>query len=94
MQHKTTVVITVFIVLVILFIVFTRIGGEEVIEAECSVDADCVAATCCHASEAVPLSQAPDCADIFCTTECVPGTLDCGQGEIKCLDGKCEAIIY
>lgn len=62
-------------------------------ETECSADSDCVPATCCHASEAVPLAEAPDCSDIFCTTVCEPGTIDCGQGEIKCVNGKCEAVI-
>jgi len=68
------------------------IGIEE--EKKCSVDDDCVAATCCHASEAVNVNYAPNCGGVFCTQECVPGTLDCGQGEINCVDGRCTVIIY
>ncbi|MBW2963602.1 hypothetical protein KY306_02400 [Candidatus Woesearchaeota archaeon] len=61
---------------------------------KCSVDSDCIAATCCHASEAVNKENAPDCSGVFCTQECVSGTIDCQQGEIKCVNGGCKVIIY
>ena len=98
MNKRIMVVMAVFMALVILFVVVSKMKGTVVqdpplIILECSADADCVAATCCHASEAVPLSEAPECSGIFCTTECAPGTLDCGQGEIKCLKGKCEVVL-
>jgi len=63
------------------------------VEKRCVTDDDCVAASCCHASEAVNIEYAPDCEDVFCTQECVPETLDCGQGIIRCVDGECRAII-
>ena len=69
------------------------VGKELGADKRCSGDEDCTAATCCHASDAVNLEYAPDCTDMFCTQECEAGTLDCGQGEIKCVNGKCEAIV-
>lgn len=60
---------------------------------QCTADADCVAATCCHAKAAINKDYAPDCSGIFCTQECVPETLDCGQGEIKCVESACEAVL-
>lgn len=63
-------------------------------EKQCSVDADCVLAQCCHAVDAVAKNYAPDCRGTFCTLECVPNTLDCGQGEIKCSSGKCIAQLH
>ncbi len=62
---------------------FTEIIG-------CEEDGDCVAATCCHPSECVHVSLAPDCSDVFCTEECAPGTMDCGCGECACIDGECR----
>lgn len=58
-------------------------------EKQCSRDADCVPAQCCHAADAVNRNDAPDCSGTFCTLECAPNTLDCGQGEIKCSAGQC-----
>jgi len=62
--------------------------------SECLKDDDCVPKTCCHASECVTLIKAPDCRDIFCTEECVPGTMDCGQGRCVCSEGECISEIY
>jgi hypothetical protein len=59
----------------------------------CSVDNDCVTATCCHVCEAVNKAAGPYCGGQICTPECVPNTLDCGQGEIKCIDESCEVIL-
>ena len=59
----------------------------------CTVDADCVPAECCHPTSCVAANQAPDCADVICTLECRPNTMDCGQGHCACQDGQCAAII-
>ena len=60
---------------------------------ECQADKDCVAASCCHASEAVPKGEGPDCTGQLCTMECVSGTIDCNQGKIKCLSGECQVVL-
>ena len=59
----------------------------------CSQDSDCVKASCCHATDVVNKENAPDCKGIMCTQVCEPGTLDCGQGQKKCLENICTAIL-
>ena len=61
-------------------------------EKVCSLDKDCVPAICCHASDTVNRDNAPDCRGILCTMDCVPETLDCGQGQMKCVQDQCRAV--
>jgi len=87
---------TIMVGLVIIAIVIVTgliLNFNIMIDGECAGDSECVPATCCHPKECVPKSQAPDCSDIFCSQECVPGTMDCGQGSCKCVEGKCNAMI-
>jgi len=58
---------------------------------QCSVDADCVPAQCCHPTGAVNKAYAPDCAAVLCTASC-EGPLDCGAGEIKCVSNRCTIV--
>lgn len=62
-------------------------------EMGCLTDADCVPASCCHPDSCTPAVRAPNCTDIVCTEECVPGTLDCGQGHCACMNGSCQPVI-
>ena len=57
---------------------------------ECSVDSDCVPASCCHADACVAVGNAPDCSGIYCSQECKENTLDCGQAKCVCDAGKCS----
>jgi len=57
---------------------------------ECTTSADCVPASCCHATSCVTKSRAPACEGMMCTLECQFGTLDCG-GSCGCVQGKCIA---
>lgn len=57
---------------------------------ECRGDDDCVPAACCHPTTCVPVAQAPSCAAVMCTRQCVPGTLDCGQAHCTCVAGRCN----
>ena len=59
---------------------------------ECSLDSDCVPKICCHAASCVSVDDAPDCSNLFCTDECVEGSLDCGQGSCECVNGVCEGV--
>ncbi len=79
----------------VLFLGFIFLLSSCAIEAEkqCTVDADCVPAQCCHATDAVNKQSAPDCRNVLCTLQCEPGTLDCGQGEVKCRQNKCAVEI-
>jgi len=74
---------------ILLFFLVSCVPAEK----ECSVDKDCVPATCCHASEAVNKENALKCGGMLCSAECEPGTIDCGQGEVKCVSGKCEVVL-
>jgi hypothetical protein len=56
----------------------------------CKVDADCVPAACCHPAACTSRDKAPACADIGCTADCRPATIDCGGG-CACIDGVCAA---
>ena len=62
---------------------------------ECVRDSDCVPVPGCHPDSCVLVTEYDDSLDkdIFCTAECRPGTLDCGQGSCLCIDGKCRAEI-
>ncbi|MDP3639840.1 MAG: hypothetical protein Q8R53_01405 [Nanoarchaeota archaeon] len=62
-------------------------------EKSCSVAADCVPASCCHAQDAVNQEYKPDCSGALCTAVCEPGTLDCGQGEIQCRKRACAVVV-
>jgi hypothetical protein len=62
------------------------------IKLECVTDDDCVASECCHASECAPKYKEPDCSGVYCSMECVPGTMDCGQGYCICETGVCKAV--
>ncbi len=59
----------------------------------CSVDADCVPASCCHATSCVTKQEAPLCKGVACTMMCQPGSLDCNQGSCACVNNKCSALI-
>lgn len=81
------------IIVVLLFLTSCASLAPIPAEKQCSVDADCVPATCCHSADAVNKQSAPDCQDIVCTMQCEPETLDCGQGEIKCVNNQCIVMI-
>ena len=57
---------------------------------QCTANADCVPATCCHATACVAKGEGPNCSGVPCTRECRAGTLDCGGGCV-CRSGACAA---
>lgn len=59
----------------------------------CTSDADCVKATCCHATACVAQANAPVCKDVACTMDCQGGTMDCGGGCL-CHEGVCSANLF
>ncbi len=90
------VVVLIFILLVHFIILSDENNVSEKIDLSnkvCSQDNDCVKASCCHATDVVNRDNAPDCSGVMCTQVCEPGTLDCGQGQKKCLEGICTAIL-
>jgi len=86
-------ILKLMILIVVLLVVgfFWFIGNR--FSRDVSSEEICVPASCCHPTECVLESEAPNCTNMICTTECKPGTLDCGQGHCEFVDGKCEAII-
>jgi len=84
---------TIIISSIILLILLTACDSPETIQQECTTNADCVPATCCHPDSCVSIENSPDCNDIFCTQECAPNTLDCRQGSCRCINNQCNAVI-
>lgn len=76
----------------ILFLVFFLFSCTPS-EKQCSVDSDCAPAGCCHAADAVNEQYAPSCNGVLCTMDCKPETIDCGQGQIKCLQNECTVVL-
>jgi len=62
-------------------------------EKACTADLDCAPSACCHPNDAVNKQNAPDCRGVLCTLECTPETLDCGQGQLKCISGECKVVL-
>lgn len=79
--------------LLLLVAACTTPPAEIPAEKQCAVDSDCVPAQCCHPKDAVNKNYAPNCQGLLCTQECVPNTIDCGQGEIKCVERMCTAVM-
>jgi len=59
-------------------------------KTSCQSDNDCVPEFCCHSSTCVNVKYKPNCTGIFCTQECMPGTMDCGQGHCVCVNNTCN----
>ncbi len=93
---KEKILFFMFGVLLLFGVISCSLSSTNSIPAEkqCTVDADCVPAECCHAKSAVHQNFAADCSETFCTMECAPETLDCGQGEVKCVEGVCQVVIF
>ena len=85
--------VVIGVVLVFSLLVLSCAPEDIPPEKFCELDDECVPAQCCHPTDAVNKEHAPDCSDTFCTEVCQPNTLDCGQGEIKCIDNQCTAVI-
>ena len=88
---KKGLIIAIVVVLIIagLVLLLVSLKGEKA-PGYCSIDSDCVPASCCHQSSCVAKAQAPQCKGIMCIQVSEPGTLDCGQGSCTCENNKCE----
>lgn len=84
------------VLVLLIFVVSCESNSEKIsvsVDKQCVQDNDCVADACCHAKESVNKAYAPDCKSVMCTMSCEPGTLDCGQGKVLCVQGECRAVI-
>lgn len=77
------VIILLIVILIILIWFIVQRNAEEI---------NCVPACGCHSSDCIPENEALNCPAIFCTQECQPGTLDCGQGSCEYDGEKCIAV--
>lgn len=79
-----------FLALLVVFLIFLILMklSKPADLKYCEIDGDCVPATCCHPSGLVNMKYAPDCRGMICTEVC-EGPLDCGKGEIRCLNKEC-----
>jgi hypothetical protein len=84
-----------YFVIAIILIATLFVNGCNGIENEmaCSEDNECVAATCCHATDAINKDFRPDCSSTLCSAECAPETLDCGQAKAKCVSDQCQVVL-
>ena len=85
-------VIVIVLAFLIAIVIFT---GDKFVTDKyfCGSDADCAAEQCCHPTSAINRNFAPSCSEAVCTMECRSGTIDCGQGEIKCIKNQCLAAM-
>jgi hypothetical protein len=89
---KKRIVVGFSLILVVLFLIAcTPLSIPSV--SYCEQDRDCVQNKCCHADGAVNKDYTPDCENVLCTQECAPGTLDCGQGEVRCIANECTVVL-
>jgi|SRR5215211_3931832 len=58
----------------------------------CYSDEECVPNACCgRGTDAVHVSQAPDCRGVSCDDTCPSDMIDCGCGLPVCRDNHCQA---
>ena len=82
----------ILFVLLVLTIFLVACSSEVPKEKQCKVDVDCVPNKCCGATDGVNVDSGPDCEGILCAAVCNPDTIDCGNGQIKCVDNACTAV--
>ncbi len=58
-------------------------------EKFCNSTSDCVPAQCCHPDSCINKNYKSVC-NVFCTQECRPNTMDCGQGQCICKNKTCQ----
>ena len=87
-MNKKGLIGMIIIIGILLIVGFFWFIGEWNSEEEIR----CVPSSCCHATECVLESDAPNCSGVFCTENCEPETLDCGLGYCEFINGSCDVI--
>jgi hypothetical protein len=83
----------ILLLLTLVSVIFILGCGNSVPEElQCSEDFECVPDECCHADGTINRDFAPECMSMLCTAECVEGTIDCGQADLKCVENKCQVV--
>ena len=86
------VILVIFAVGGVLLILFRSNKNFGAGEKTCFADTDCVPAQCCHSTDVVNKIYAPKCSGVFCTENCLQGTLDCGFGKPLCVNNRCTIM--
>ena len=89
MDKRAVVAIAAFIGLV--FVMYSYQAADDTDPLFCMTDSDCVPAQDCHATSCIG-ANFKEVSDMFCTLECQPETMDCGQGSCLCHDNKCVVM--
>ena len=87
------VLVIILVICLALLVIWYPFKYDVVDRYHCKSNLECVAEQCCHPNSCIHRNFGPDCKNVFCSTECAPNTLDCGQGSCQCINNKCQAII-
>ena len=82
----------ILIVIALVALIFVMLAYKPVDVTDplfCMDDSDCVPAQACHPTSCMNSAFVEE-SDAFCTLDCAPDTLDCGQGSCVCVDNQCE----
>ncbi len=80
------------IIILSLTLLITSCSSSISGETQCTLDSDCIAASCCHSTSSVNKDNAPNCQGILCTASCEPNTMDCGQAKARCVEEICAVV--
>jgi hypothetical protein len=89
MDFKLVLVIASAIALIFAMMIFRPIP----LELFCESDADCVPEQPCHPTSCINVESQVRQELSYCTEECQPATLDCGQGSCQCVNNQCKAVM-
>jgi hypothetical protein len=93
MDSKVIVAIAGALGLIFVIVMFRPVDVSGIPkELICSTDVDCVPEQDCHANSCINLNF-KEYSDAFCTANCEPGTMDCGQGSCVCVNNRCDVIL-
>jgi hypothetical protein len=91
MDFKLGLVIASAVGLVLAMMIFRPIPYDPALS--CEVDADCVPEQTCHPSTCINEQNQEKMNVLFCTEECQPDTMDCGQGSCQCVNNQCAVVM-
>lgn len=92
-RHAIGVAVMTLVVTLVVQNMIVWVSAAKAVDTRCTVDADCVPSSCCHATACISAaSVSKDCSDVLCNAICKPFTLDCG-GECRCVNRNCSSVI-
>ena len=96
MDRKVLAAMAGIIGLAVVMLVFRPVSVPDVSEVPdelfCTSDSDCVEEQICHPTSCINSGFKEESEPVFCTAECAPGTMDCGQGYCACINNQCKVV--